>query len=318
MIGFVLRKVGIALLTLVGVSIITFALLRVVPGDAVVAQLGLHYDEARAERLRAEYGLDRPLVEQYFRWIGGLVRGDPGESIHFRQSVAATIGQKLPVTVELAALSLLFALGVGVPLGVLAALRRGSMLDWLCSFIGVLGVSVPAFWLGTLLILLLAYTAGWLPAIGFVSITEDPLGNLRHMVMPTLALGAAVAAVVMRMTRGAMLETLNQDYIRTARAKGLGRTRVIIRHALRNALVPVLTIVGIQAGYLLGGSIVIEMVFNLPGIGWATYKAATERDYVLLQTLILLIAAAFVTLNLLVDLLYGWVDPRMRQREEAE
>ena len=317
MLAFAVRKLAIALITLLGVSIIAFFLMRVVPGDTIDAQLGQFYTEQRAEQMRAELGLDAPVVVQYGRWLAGAVQGDLGESIYYRKPVTEAIAQRLPVTLELAALALLLAIVVGVPLGVLAAMRRGGVVDYLCSSIGVLGVSVPAFWLATLLILGFAYYGSALPSGGFVSIGRDPVANLRHMLLPTLALGAAVAAVIIRMTRSAMLEVLGQDYVRTARAKGVGRGRVVARHALRNALVPVLTIIGIQAGYLLGGSVVIEMVFNLPGVGWAAYKAATERDYLLLQGVILLIAFGFVTINLIVDLLYGWVDPRMRRKGAA-
>jgi peptide/nickel transport system permease protein len=315
MLRFALKKLYVAVVTLIGVSLIAFFLIRIVPGDAVTAQLGLHYSEQQAEQLREAYGLDAPIHVQYWNWLTNAVRGDLGHSFYYRQPVTQAIGEKLPVTVELAALALAFAVVVGVPLGILAAMRRGSPLDWACSSFGVLGVSVPQFWLATLLILLFAYVWNLLPSGRFVSLTESPLGNLEHMLMPSVALGTAVAAVVMRMTRSSMLEVLGEDYVRTAKAKGLPRRRVIGRHALKNATIPVLTIVGVQTGYLLGGSVVIEMVFGLPGIGFAAYKAATERDYFLLQGVILLIAVGFLAINLAVDLLYGYIDPRMRKRE---
>lgn len=312
MIAFLFKKLYVAVVTLLGVSIIAFLLVRIVPGDAVTAELGLHYTEARAEELRAEMGLDQPVIVQYGRWLADAVRGDLGESHYYDQPVTRAIADKLPVTLQLAGMALGLAIVVGIPLGVAAAVRRGGWADYLCSSLGVLGVSVPAFWLATLLILLFAYTFPVMPSGRFVPLAQDPLANLRHMAMPAIALGAAVAAVVMRMTRSSMLEVLNADYVRTARAKGLPGRRVIFRHALRNALVPVLTIIAVQTGYLLGGSVVIEMVFTLPGVGLTAFQAATNRDYFLLQGVILLIAFAFVLIHLVLDLLYGAVDPRIR------
>jgi len=315
MLSYLLWRLYVSLLTLLGVSAIAFFLIRVVPGDTVTAQLGLRYSEAEAMQLRDEYGLDDPVAVQYARWLAGALRGDLGPSVYARQPVAATIAEHLPVTLELTAIALSFSLLIGIPMGIIAAVRRGGAADYLCSSIGVLGVSVPNFWLATLLILLFSYQLNWLPSGRFISPTESPLANLRHMLMPGFALGAAVSAVVMRMTRSSMLEVIGQDYIRTARAKGLPPRAVITRHALRNAMAPILTIIGIQTGYLLGGSVVIEMVFSLPGIGWLAYRAATDRDYFLLQGVILLIALGFITINLSVDLVYGWLDPRTRSEQ---
>lgn len=312
MLAFLIKKLYVSLLTLLGVSVIAFFLMRVVPGDTITAQLGLRYTESEAQQLREKYGLDDPVVVQYGRWLGDTVRGDLGPSTYARQPVAQTIAEHLPVTLELTAIALVLALVVGIPLGIIAAVHRGGVWDYLCGSFGVLGVSIPNFWLATMLILLFSLTLRWLPSGRFVPITEDPLANLQHMIMPGIALGAAVAAVVMRMTRSSMLEVLGQDYVRTAKAKGLAPWRVIAKHALRNAMIPILTIIGIQAGYLLGGSVIIEMVFSLPGIGWLAYQSATDRDYFLLQGVILLIAAGFITINLVVDLAYGVLDPRMR------
>lgn len=312
MVAFMLKKLYVAVVTLAGVSIIAFLLVRVVPGDAVTAELGRQYTPSRAAELRAELGLDEPLVVQYGHWLAGAVRGELGRSLYLDQPVTEAIADRLPVTLQLAGMALGMAVLVGIPLGVIAAVRRGGWADYLCSSIGVLGVSVPAFWLGTLLILLLGYTWPILPSGRFVPLSEDPLANLRHMLMPAAALGAAVAAVVMRMTRSSMLEVLGADYVRTARAKGMPRRRVVGRHALRNALVPVLTIIAVQSGYLLGGSVVIEQVFTLPGIGRAALEAATNRDYFLLQGVILLIALGFIVIHFILDLLYAAVDPRIR------
>jgi len=312
MLRFALKKLYVTVVTLLGVSVLAFVLIRVAPGDTVSAQLGLLYTEERAAAMRAELGLDRPLVVQYGRWLADAARGDLGRSFFHDRPVSAVIADRLAVTAQLAAMALAFAVVAGLPLGVLAAARRGRWVDGLCSSVGVLGVSVPAFWLATLLILLFAYVLRVMPSGGYVSPAEDPLANLRHMAMPAVALGSAVAAVVMRMTRSAMLEVLGADYVRTARSKGLPPARVTFRHALRNAMAPILTILAVQTGYLLGGSVVIEWVFDLPGLGWAAYRAATNRDYFLLQGVVLFIAAAFIVIHLALDLLYAAVDPRIR------
>ncbi|MFW6060351.1 MAG: ABC transporter permease [Phycisphaeraceae bacterium] len=314
MLAYLARRFYIAVLTLLGVSVIAFFLMRIIPGDAIDAQLGMHYTEARAEALRQEFGLDQPVLAQYGHWLTAALRGDLGQSIRLRRDVGPVLIEHLPVTLELAGLALGLAVIIGVPLGVLAAVRRGKVTDYLCGSFGVLGVSIPHFWLATLLILLFSLTLNILPAGGELpSLLTDPIGNLKRMIMPALALGAAVAAIVMRMTRSSVIEVLSEDYVRTAKAKGLSPRRVIVKHALRNALVPVLTILGVQAGYLLAGSVVVEMIFSLPGIGWLAFESATNDDYILLQAVILLIAVSFIAINLTVDLLYGVLDPRMRR-----
>lgn len=314
MLVFVLKKLYVTALTLLGVSVIAFFLMRAVPGDFIDSQLGQFYTEQRAAELREQYGLGRPVVVQYGQWLAGVFRGDLGESTYARQPVTTTVIQHLPITPQLASMAMLFALVTGIPLGIFAAIRQGKWLDYACSSLGVLGVSVPNFWLATLLILVFSYHLGWLPSGGvYVSPGEDLAQNLRIMLLPTIALGTAVAAVIMRMTRSSMLEVIGQDYVRTARAKGLAPQVVIVRHALRNAMIPILTITAIQAGYLLGGSIVIEFVFNLPGIGMLVYRSAEDRDYFLLQAVILLIATSFIVINLAVDLVYGLLDPRLRK-----
>lgn len=313
MLAYLAKRLYIALVTLLGVALIAFFLMRAMPADAIDRELGLFHTESRAAELRERYGLDEPITTQFRLWLSGAVRGDLGESIRMRRPVGDVLLEHLPVTLQLATMSLAIALIVGLPLGVLAAVRRGRVTDYLCGSLGVLGVSVPHFWLATLLILLFSHLLGWLPSGGALpALWADPWGNLARMIMPALALGTAVAAIVMRMTRSSLIETLGEDYVRTATAKGLGARDVIVKHALRNALVPVLTIVGVQMGYLLAGSVVIEMIFTLPGIGLLVYEAATQRDYVLLQAVILLIAMGFITINFVVDLLYGTLDPRMR------
>jgi peptide/nickel transport system permease protein len=317
MAGYLFRRVLAAIPVLLGVSVLAFALIRLVPGDVVTATLGLHYTEAQGAALREAHGLDRPAVVQYLLWLRNVATGELGHSLMADRPVTALIFERLPVTLELAGGSLIYALLTGIPLGVLAALRRSGPVDHACSIAGLAGISIPGFWLGTLLILLFSLKLGWLPSGDFVSLVDDPWANLEHMLLPVLALGTAVAAVIMRMTRSAVLDVLRQDYVRTARAKGVARSGVIVRHTLRNALVPVVTIAGLQAGYLLGGSVVIEEVFSLPGLGRLALEAIGNRDYPLLQGVLLFVAGGFVVLNLLVDLLYSVLDPRIRYRGAA-
>lgn len=316
MLAYVLRRLVLSLLILLGVSVFVFFLVRLVPGDMVTALLGPHYSEAEAQTLRERYGLDRPLAVQYGVWLGRVARGDLGESLFTGKPVAEAIGERLPVTLQLAAMAALLAVVVGVPLGVLAALRSRGPADYLSTGVALLGVSIPPFWLGTMLILGASLHLGWLPSGGYVGPLGDPLANLRHMLLPALAMGAVVAAVVMRMTRSSMLEVIGQDYIRRALAQGVPRSRVIWRHGLRNGLIPVLTVLGIQIGYLLGSSVVIEQVFALPGVGRLLLQAITNRDYALVQGVVLFIGAAFILLNLVVDLLYAALDPRIRYGED--
>ena len=315
MIGFLFRRLLAAVPVLLGVSVVCFALLKLVPGDPVTVLLGPGYNEQQAAVLRQKYGLDRPVPLQYLLWLRQVVRGDFGQSVFTGEPVLSAILDRLPVTLELTAIGLLFAVFVGVPLGVASAARPGRGADQIVRVVGLLGISVPGFWLGTILILLLSLKLGWLPSGRFVPLWQDPGANLRHVLLPGLALGTAVAAVVMRTARSAMLQTINQDYVRTARAKGLTPGRVLLRHALRNALVPVVTVTGLQAGYMLGGSVVIESVFSLPGVGRLALQAITGRDYPLLLGVVLFVAAAFVLVNLAVDLLYAYVDPRIRHAQ---
>ena len=312
MLKYTLNRLLIALPVLLGISIISFFIVRLVPGDTVTAMLGAHYSEAQAEALREKYGLDRPLVTQYAFWMGNVLQGDLGRSAFTGQPVAAAILERLPVTVQLVTISILFALCVALPLGILAAVRRGGVSDFSVTFLGLLGISVPGFWLGTLFILWFSLHLGWFPSGGYILWSVDPWENIRHMILPGIALGGAVAAVIMRMTRSAMLDVLGEDYVKLARAKGMPRRIWIMKHALRNALIPVVTVTGIQAGYLLGGSVVIEQIFSLPGIGMLSLQAINNRDYALLQGTVLFVGVCFVLINLLVDLLYAWLDPRIK------
>ncbi len=315
---YIIKRLLIAIPVLLGISVAAFFLVRIIPGDTVTVLLGTHYTETQAEALRQRLGLDKPLWTQYFIWLGQVLRGDFGQSAYTGRPVLAVIFDRLPVTLQLAGMSILFAMIVGIPLGVISALHRRQIRGYAASFVGILGISVPGFWLGTILILAFSLKLGWLPSGGFVGINVDPIDNLRHMVLPVLALGTAVAAVVVRMTRSSMLNILKQDYVRTARAKGASENKVVYRHALKNAMIPVITIIGLQAGYLIGGSVVIEQVFSLPGVGRLALQAIGNRDYALLQGVVLFVAVAFVVVNLVVDVLYALFDPRIRLGGQAD
>lgn len=312
MLAYIAKRLLVTGPVLLGISLVTFALVHAVPGDPITARLGTEYDPATAARMRERYGLDRPLPVQYGLWLSRVVRGDLGTSIADGQPVRAAILERLPVTVQLAMGSLLLALLVAIPLGILAAARRHSVADAAASTIGLLGISVPGFWLATLLILFASMRFAWLPSSGYRPLSAGLWENLRHMLLPTLALSGAVAAVILRTTRSAMLDVIHSDYIETARAKGAGPFRVLWVHALKNALVPIVTICGIQLGYLLGGSVIIEKIFGLPGIGLLAIQSINNRDYPVLQGVILFVAVTFVLINLAVDLLYIWLNPRIR------
>jgi peptide/nickel transport system permease protein len=312
MFEFLVRRAFVSVITLLIISLIVFTGVRMIPGDPARVLAGTDADAAGLEEIREKYGLMDPLPVQYFRWLGLAVRGDLGESIRTRQSVAGTVAIKLPITIELACLSLLVAVAIAIPAGVLAAVRRNTVWDVLASGISLCGVSIPNFWLGIMLILLVSVRLGWLPASGFVPIAEDPVGNLKRMIMPAFVLGTGLAAVLMRQTRNAMIEILSADYIRTARAKGLAQRGVVIRHALRNGLIPVVTILGLQTGALMGGAVVTEQIFVLPGFGRLIVEAVFTRDYPVVQGVVLITAASYVLINLLVDVSYTVLNPRLR------
>lgn len=312
LLSYILRRLLIAIPVLFGISIIAFFMVRLVPGDTVTAMLGTNYNEAQAEILRQKYGLDQSIFIQYGIWIMSLFKGDLGISSFTNEPVMDLIIGRLPVTLELTIISILFALLIAIPLGTFAALKRNTPVDYGASFFGMFGISVPNFWLGTLMILLFSLHLSWLPSSGFVPISDGVWTNLKTMLMPGIALGTSVGAVTMRMTRSSMLEVLGEEYMKMAKAKGVNRSRLIWKHGLRNALVPVITVLGIQAGYLLGGSIIIEQIFSLPGIGQLALQAISNRDYSLLQGTILFIASAFVLINLAVDIIYAMINPRIR------
>ncbi|SDJ10751.1 ABC transporter permease [Salimicrobium halophilum] len=312
MIAYIIRRLLIAIPVLFGISLIAFFMVRLVPGDTVTAMLGNSYTPEQAEALRAQYGLDEPIITQYILWLTNVLQGDFGFSHFTNTPVLEAILLRLPVTIELALLSVVIAVILAIPLGTIAALKRNSKFDYGASLFGMLGISIPNFWLGTLMILFFSLWAGWFPSGGFVGLYESVWGNLQSMILPAIALGTAVGAVAMRMTRSSMLEVTNQDYIKMARAKGVSSRRLITKHALKNALVPVVTVLGIQTGYLLGGSVVVEQIFGLPGVGQLALQAITNRDYALLQGTILFIASAFVIVNLIVDIIYGFLNPQIR------
>jgi peptide/nickel transport system permease protein len=312
MIEFLIRRAFVSAITLAIISVIVFAGVRAIPGDPARVLAGAEADEAGLEEIREKYGLNDSLVVQYVRWVSHALRGDFGVSIRTRQPVATTVATKLPITIELAVFSIAIALAIAIPAGVVAAVRRNTTWDVLMSGLSLGGVSVPNFWLGIMLILLVSVRLGWLPASGYVPPWEDPIDNLRRMIMPALVLGTGLAAVLMRQTRNAMIEVLSADYIRTARAKGLAQSAVVIRHALRNSLIPVVTILGLQMGALMGGAVVTEQIFVVPGFGRLIVEAVFTRDYPVVQGVVLITASAYVLINLLVDISYSVLNPRIR------
>jgi peptide/nickel transport system permease protein len=313
-IEFLVRRAFISAVTLLLITVIVFTGVRMIPGDPARVLAGTDADASGLEEIREKYGLKDPIPIQYLRWLALAVRGDLGESIRTRTSVAWTVAIKAPITIELACLSLLVAVSVAIPIGVVAAVRRNTAWDVLASSVSLCGVSIPNFWLGIMLILLVSVRLGWLPASGFVPLAEDFTGNLKRMLMPALVLGSGLAAALMRQTRNAMIEVLSTDYVRTARAKGLAQPAVVVRHALRNGLIPVVTILGLQMGALMSGAVVTEQIFVIPGFGRLIVEAVFTRDYPVVQGVVLLTAASYVLINLLVDVSYTILNPRIRIR----
>ena len=308
------RAIDLAIVVF-GVSIIVFLMIRMIPGDAVAIMLGANTEitPERLASLRARVGLDRPLVEQYLVWAGRALSGDLGTSLWTGKPVVEEIAANLGVTLQLLLMSLTLGAGLAVPAGCAMARVRGGAADLALRVVTIAGITVPSFWLGIVMILALATLAPGFPSLGHVPFAQDPLGNLQRMLLPSLALGLPILASLSRLVRTAMLDALGQDYVRTARAKGLGERRVVYRHALRNALLPFVTSVGITAGYLFGGAIVVEQVFALPGLGRLIVGAIGERNYPLIQAAILMVTVGFVVVNFTVDMLYAAIDPRVRR-----
>ncbi|KRE16805.1 hypothetical protein ASE66_09090 [Bosea sp. Root483D1] len=294
------------------VTIIVFALTNLLPGDPTVTILGEQASPEQRAAVRVEYGLDQPAPVRYVTWLARVVQGDFGRSLRTREDVGEMLAARIPVTLELGFLSILIAVAIGMPAGILAARFRGSLIDVAASLIAMSSVAVPYFWMGVLLIMLFSLKLGWLPPSGHIRFFDDPGGNLMLMVMPALTIGTAFAALVMRQTRASMLQVLSMDYIRTARAKGLSERLVLIRHALRNALIPIVTVIGLQIGALLGGAVVTETVFALPGLGRMLVDGIFQRDFPVIQGAILFIVIAVFAVNLLTDLLYRAFDPRVK------
>jgi peptide/nickel transport system permease protein len=295
---------------LFGISLLTFALVQMVPGDPIVAMIGLEATDEAIATLRARYGLDQPLPVQYFTWLGNVLQGDLGRSIQTGRPVAGMLADALGPTAQLAGAAMLISLAIAIPAGIVSAVRRNGPLDFGASLVALFGLSVPSFWLGIMLILAFSISFPIFPASGYVSFFENPWENLRTLTLPAITLGTSLAAATMRMTRSAMLEVLGQDYVRTAWAKGLGPAAVIGRHAFRTALIPVVTLLGIQMGQVLGGVVITETVFSWPGIGKLTVDAIFARDYPVVQGAVLLTATLFVLINLATDLIYVALDPR--------
>lgn len=314
MLGYVLRRLLQAVVVLLGVSVVAFALVHLVPGDPVRLALGTRFDPEIYAALRERAGLDDPLVVQYLNWLAAAVTGDLGVSFRTGQPVTATILDRLPATLLLGFGGLVVALVIALPLGIAGALKPRTWVDYAGTLFSQAGVSIPDFWMGILLILLLSATLGLLPPSGYTPLTVDPVDGLRRLAMPALTIGVVSGSVITRFVRAALLEALGADYVRTARAKGLRERVVTRRHALRNAWIPVITVTGLQLGFMLGGVIVVEIVFSWPGLGQLTEIAIRSRDYSMLQGIMLVIAAIFVVLNLLVDLAYSALDPRIRLR----
>lgn len=311
MAGYVLRRCLQALGVLLGVSVLVFAIIHLVPGDPVRLALGTRFDQATYEALRERSGLDQPLLQQYISWITGVVTGDFGVSFRTGRTVLSMVLERLPATVSLAGVSVVVALLIAIPLGVLSAIRQGTFTDKVATAISQFGISVPDFWLGILMILLFAGVLGWFPASGYVPLTEDPLEWARRLVLPGITVGVVSGAVLTRFVRSSVLEALGEDFVRTVRSKGLPERRIIREHVLPNALVPVITVTGLQLAYLLSGVVIVEAVFAWPGLGRLALDAVLARDYPVVQGAVLLFAAFFLVVNLLVDLLYAFVDPRI-------
>jgi peptide/nickel transport system permease protein len=313
---YVIRRLLLAVPVLLLSSLIVFGLMRVMPGDALIALMGESGNISAKElaKLRHDLGLDRPYHEQYLTWLWQMVTFNPGHSIFTNEPIPEALKKSIPVTLELAGLALVLGLLIAIPIGVLSATRQDTASDYAGRVVAVSGLSIPDFWLGTLVITFAAIWFHWIPPIGYASLWDDPLTNLQQFLLPAAVLGFRLSAATMRMTRSTVLEVLREDYVRTAWAKGLAGRIVVYKHALKNALIPVVTIVGGQLGVLLAGTVVVETIFALPGMGRLTVEAILYRDYPIVQTNVMLVAATLVTLNLIVDLTYAWLDPRIRYR----
>lgn len=309
---YLITRLWQSAVTLILASLVVFIGVRQLPGDPALAMAGEEATPERVDAIREQLGLNEPLFTQYFTFVGNMLRGDLGESTRTGTAVTELIATTLPVTLWLSAYAILVAVVVGVVLGIIAERFRGRWPEWIANGLALIGLSVPNFWLGILAILYLAVTLGWFPASGYVSMSDDPLDAIYHLTLPAIILGTSLAAVIMRQTRASMIETMKTDYVRTAKAKGLGRGRVLVRYGLRNSLIVVVTIVGLQLGGLISGAVVTERIFALPGFGKLTLDAVFTRDYPVIQAVVLIITVGYILINLAVDILYSVINPRIR------
>jgi peptide/nickel transport system permease protein len=310
---YIIRRLLAAIPVMVVVATAVFLLLFLTPGDPAAVILGADARPEQVAELRTRLGLDRPVHEQLFSWYARLLQGDLGQSIFLSRPVTQAIAERAEPTLLLTALASLVAVSIGLPFGILSALRRGQWIDTGSMVVAIGGVSMPSFWLGLNLIFLFGVVLGWLPVAGYQPLNAGLWESLRYLILPAITLGLAQGALLARMTRSMMLETLDEDYVRTARAKGLAERRVIAAHALRNAMIPLVTIIGLTFAILMGGAVITETVFNIPGVGRLLIQAVTRRDYPVVQGVVLIIAGLYVIINLLVDIIYGYLDPRLRQ-----
>ena len=309
---YLVKRLLVALPSLIIASLFVFTLPRLLPGDVVTLMLEEKAYARDLDELRARLGLDRPIYVQYFDWAGRVIRGDLGDSLWTRRPILEELTTRLPVTAKLGAFAMVFAVVIGVPIGVLAAVRADALADYVARTAAILGLSVPGFWLATLVIVVPAVWWGWTPHLHFVEFRVDPRAHVVQFLLPALILGIASAAAIMRLTRGMLLEVLRQDYIRTAWSKGLSERRVVMKHSLKNAVIPVVTILGLQVAQILGGTVIFEQIFGLPGIGRFLFDAINQRDYPVIQGINLLIVSMVVLINLAVDTVYALIDPRIR------
>jgi peptide/nickel transport system permease protein len=312
MIAYIVKRLLVAIPTILIISVFVFSLQKLLPGDPVLVMAGEERDPQTIATLRERYHLNDPVPVQYVRWLGSAAQGDLGISLRTSQPVLRLIAQKLPATIQLAVMAIVIAILIGVPMGILAATRKNTMLDYVSNVVALSGLSVPNFWLGIMLILLVSVKLGWLPASGYEPFFENPLRSLQTMIMPAFVLGNALAATLMRHTRSSMLSVLNSDYIRTARAKGLPERAVVLEHSFRNAMLPIITVGALLFGELLAGAVLTEQIFTIPGFGKLIVDAVFNRDYAVVQGVVLCTAIGFIIMNLLADILYVLLNPRMR------
>ena len=315
--AYIAKRLLLFIPTVILLTALVFVVMRLIPGDPALnilvgPQLNIEYTQQDLANLRAELGTDKPIYEQYVRWIWGVLHFDFGTTFYSRTPIVDDIKRTFPVTLELSIIAILFSTVIAVPLGMLSAVKQDSILDYATRILTIAGISIPNFWLAILIIFFLVYVFNWIAPLNYVNLWEDPLTNLKQMAFPALALGVNNVAFIARVTRSTMLEVLREDYIRTARSKGLAEKAIIYRHALKNALLPVITVSGYQFGGLLGGTIIIEQIFLIPGMGRIIIVALQQRDYVVIQSVVILIVMLILALNMVLDIVYGWVNPRIR------